>query len=648
MYLDPVAKLFCFWLFCCPLIGLNALISNRDELKERVKQMFYHAYDGYMKHAYPLDELRPLTCDGHDTWGSFSLTLVDALDTLAVMGNWTEFNHASQLLLKHLDANRDVNVSVFETNIRVVGGLISAHLLSRRSGFQVEPTWPCSGPLLRKAELFASKLLPAFDTPTGMPYGTVNLALNAVPPNETTITCVAAVGTTILEFGTLSRLTGDPRYEAAAMRALRAVWKYRSSLGLLGNHIDVHTGHWTAVESTIGGAVDSLFEYLVKGAALFRMPELDAMFREYKKAIEAHLKHDDWYLVVNKNDGRVTKPQFQGLEAFWPGLLSLTGDLDNAIRHLTAYHEIWKQYGFVPEAYNVVTREVISGQESYHLRPEFIESVYYLYRATRDPMYIQMGVDVLTSIEHVTRTSCGYATIKDVQTHKLDNRMESFFLSETTKYLYLLFDEDNFLNELPGDRGLIVTSHLSPTGNQCYPELGGYIFNTEAHPIDPGSLNCCFGNNLAHYSNSVVNFESGLQSSHTNEDVATARDLEALRLAEEQFSPMETLVDLIDAVFQRHSPSYYSQPTIDQPVSWLNTAVSNSCLAVELLNPEVLDPQSDLKRIVLDALAESVSSKNSTSVFEDLDSIRPSLLTCPYPPFHQRYTYAGQMIFSVG
>lgn len=91
----------------------------------------------------------------------------------------------------------------------VVGGLISAHLLSRRAGFEVEPSWPCSGPLLRQAEVFASKLLPAFDTPTGMPYGTVNFELGGVPKGETTVTCVAGIGTFILEFGALSRLTGS-------------------------------------------------------------------------------------------------------------------------------------------------------------------------------------------------------------------------------------------------------------------------------------------------------------------------------------------------------------------------------------------------------------------------------------------------------
>ena len=60
-----------------------------------------------------------------------------------------------------------------------------------------------------------------------------------VPSGETTVTCTAGVGTTIIEFGTLSRLTGNPVFEEAAMRALRGLWHHRSSIGLVGNHIDV-------------------------------------------------------------------------------------------------------------------------------------------------------------------------------------------------------------------------------------------------------------------------------------------------------------------------------------------------------------------------------------------------------------------------
>lgn len=81
-----------------------------------------------------------------------------------------------------------------------------------RSGMKLEPGWPCNGPLLRLAEDVAQRLIAAFDTTTGMPYGTINLR-SGVPPGETSVTCTAGVGTFIIEFGTLSRLTGDPLYE---------------------------------------------------------------------------------------------------------------------------------------------------------------------------------------------------------------------------------------------------------------------------------------------------------------------------------------------------------------------------------------------------------------------------------------------------
>ena len=110
-----------------------------------------------------------------------------------------------------------------------------------------------------------------------MPYGTVNLRYG-VPLEETPVTCTAGVGTFILEFATLSRLTGDPVFETTALNALRALHSYRSHLNLIGNHIHTFDGKWTAIESSIGSGVDSYFEYLVKGSLLLKMPELMDMF----------------------------------------------------------------------------------------------------------------------------------------------------------------------------------------------------------------------------------------------------------------------------------------------------------------------------------------------------------------------------------
>ncbi|XP_075158264.1 ER degradation-enhancing alpha-mannosidase-like protein 2 [Haematobia irritans] len=461
--------------------------ERKLELREQVRSMFQHAYEGYLKYASDYDELRPLTCDGIDTWGSYSLTMIDSLDTLATMGNFTEFRRIAKVLEKKMDFNRDINVSVFETNIRIVGGLLSAHLLSKKAGVELEAGWPCQGPLLRMAEDVAKRLLPAFDTATGMPYGTVNLRYG-VPKGETSITCTAGVGTLLVEFGTLSRLTGNTIYEEVALNALHSLWNRRSPIGLFGNHIDVQSGRWTALDSGIGAGVDSLFEYMVKAGILLQRPELLEMFHTARAAIDKYLRHEDWYVWANMNKGQVTLPVFQSLEAFWPGILSMVGDREAAIKTIANYASVWRKYGFLPEFYTITTGEAASNRESYPLRPELIESVMYLYRATKNEFLLELGESILQTIEHSAKTRCGYATIRNVVTHEKENRMESFFLSETTKYLFLLFDEDNFLHN-DASKGDIVQT---PQGGECLVNTGPYIFNTEAHPVDISALYCCY------------------------------------------------------------------------------------------------------------------------------------------------------------
>ncbi|XP_032897735.1 ER degradation-enhancing alpha-mannosidase-like protein 2 [Amblyraja radiata] len=455
------------------------------QYRERVKGMFYHAYNNYLENAFPYDELRPLTCDGQDTWGSFSLTLIDALDTLLVLGNVTEFQRVVHILQDGMNFDIDVNASVFETNIRVVGGLLSAHLLSREGGIAVEPGWPCVGPLLRLAEEAARKLLPAFQTPTGMPFGTVNL-MNGVNPSETPVTCTAGIGTFILEFATLSRLTGDPVFEKVARKALDGLWNSRSDIGLVGNHIDVLTSKWVAQDAGIGAGVDSYFEYLVKGAILLQDEGLMSSFLDYEKVITNYSKFDDWYVWVQMYKGTVSMPVFQSLEAFWPGLQSLIGDINNAMKTFHNYYQVWKQYGGLPEFYSIPQGSTVDKREGYPLRPELVESAMYLYRATGDPTFLELGRDVIEAIEKISRVDCGYATVRDLRDHKLDNRMESFFLAETVKYLYLLFDPDNFLH----NDGTSFHTVTTPYG-ECVLGAGGYLFNTEAHPIDPAALHCC-------------------------------------------------------------------------------------------------------------------------------------------------------------
>ncbi|XP_067952146.1 ER degradation-enhancing alpha-mannosidase-like protein 2 [Watersipora subatra] len=471
-----------------PVRTLYDEFFNKENIllyREKAKSMFYHAYNGYMNHAFPYDELRPLTCDGHNTWGSYSLSLIDAMDTLVVMGNYTEFQRVVQLVLGNTDFDKDINVSVFETNIRVVGGLLSAHLLSHRGGLELELGWPCQGPLLRLAEEVAKRLLPAFATATGMPYGTVNLRYG-VPKGETPVTCTAGVGTFLVEFGTLSRLTGNPLYENTAVRAMDALWQRKSNIGLVGNHINVNTGEWTALDSGIGAGVDSYFEYLLKGGVLLHTDRFLEQLDAYTTRFEEALKKDDWYLWVNMKTGAVTLPVFQSLEAFWPGIQALMGDAEKGRKTILNYFQVFEQFGATPEFYSLTKLTANTGREGYPLRPELVESAMYLYRATGDKHMMYIGASVMEALESIAKTDCGYAVVNNVVTHRLANRMESFFLAETTKYLYLLFDEDNFIHN-SGSVGTIIET---PNG-KCVLDAGGYIFNTEAHPIDIAALDCC-------------------------------------------------------------------------------------------------------------------------------------------------------------
>ncbi|KAI7815517.1 ER degradation-enhancing alpha-mannosidase-like protein [Rhyzopertha dominica] len=594
------------------------------KLREEVREMFHHAYDSYLKYAYPYDELRPISCDGVDTYGSYSLTLIDALDTLAIMGNYTEFQRVVDILIQRDNFDSNINVSVFETNIRIIGGLLSAHLLSRRAGVKLEPGWPCNGPLLRLAEDVAKRLVVAFDTKTGMPYGTVNLR-HGVPKGETTVTCTAGIGTFVLEFGTLSRLTGDPLYEEVAMNALYALYNHRSSLGLFGNHVDVATGRWTAQDAGIGSGVDSYFEYLVKGSILLQRPELMEMFQELRKSIDKHLKKEDWYMWVSMTKGQVTLPVFQSLEAYWPGVLSLIGDIPSAMKTLHNYHQVWSQYGFTPEFYNIPQLEAGANRENYPLRPELIESIMYLYRATGDPYLMQAGVDILRSIQHSAKTPCGYATIKDVRDHRKEDRMESFFLAETTKYLYLLFDTDNFIHNT-GQQGTVIDT---PNG-ECIIEAGGYIFNTEAHPIDPAALHCCHDvpkMNLFDFS------DLSSKRSLFRGEILEKRSVPVRENDTGEESVAELLTEPVVEVtnISMEEPKEASQSSEDE-VQEENIAVKNFIERILPNHTKQFDPQDMLEKI----RTKKIYPRNTT--WEQ----NYRILSCKAQPFIQRISVLGE------
>ncbi|KAK3341305.1 glycosyl hydrolase family 47-domain-containing protein [Lasiosphaeria hispida] len=545
------------------------------DLRRETVDLFYHGFDNYMRVAFPEDELRPVSCtpltrdsknprnvELNDVLGNYSLTLIDSLSTLAILASappddrntgpkaLRDFQDGVAAMVQQYGDGRagpsglglrgrgfdvDSKVQVFETVIRGVGGLLSAHLFAvaelpitgydpRRPGddpLNPRPiVWPnglkYDGQLLRLALDLAQRLLPAFYTKTGMPYPRVNLrhgipfysnsplhetspgSANTEGPAEITETCSAGAGSLVLEFTVLSRLTGDSRFEQLAKRAFWAVWYRKSQIGLIGAGVDAEHGHWIGAFSVIGAGADSFFEYALKSHILLSGHELPnrtlphpnpqgdwmdpntlftplsdvenspASFLEAwhhaHAAIKRHLYTDrdhPHYENVNLWTGSLASNWVDSLGAYYSGLLVLAGEVDEAVETSLLYTAIWTRYAALPERWSIKDKTVEGGLGWWPLRPEFIESTYHLYRATKDPWYLYVGEMVLRDITRRCWTPCGWAGLQNVLDGQKSDRMESFFLGETAKYMYLLFDDDHPLNKFDA----------------------AYVFTTEGHPL---------------------------------------------------------------------------------------------------------------------------------------------------------------------
>eukprot|EP00047_Mylnosiga_fluctuans_P014893 m.41922 g.41922 ORF g.41922 m.41922 type:complete len:515 (-) comp5693_c0_seq1:254-1798(-) len=447
--------------------------TNKTAMRERVREMFNFSFSNYMAHAFPLDELDPINCAGrgpdpdpsnfniNDVLGNYSLTLVDALDTLAVMGDRTQFISGINRVIETVSFDRDTNVQVFEATIRVLGGLLSAHLIATNPAYNMTPP-DYQGELLALAHDLGTRLLPAFDSPTGMPHPRVNLR-HGVLPGWRRDTCPAGAGSLLLEFGVLSRLVGDPVFESVARRATLAVWSRRAApTGLLGSVIDVSSGDWINPTAGVGAGIDSFFEYLLKAYILFGDGQYWNMFEASYATLQRSLRSQNHpaFLNVNMFTGHVANAWVDSLQAYFPAVQVLAGDVAGAAQLHAYFQQIWTAYGALPERFN--WQQQVPEIAVYPLRPELAEATYLLYRATRDPHYLTVGAAIVADLEAHARVACGFATLHDVTTKSKEDRMESFFLSETLKYLYLLFDEDNILHTRLHNHIFTTQAHLLP------------------------------------------------------------------------------------------------------------------------------------------------------------------------------------------
>ena len=425
----------------------DAAPVDRAAMQAKVRAEFLHSWQAYEKHAWGHDELKPLSKQPKDWYGeSLLMTPVDSLDTLLLMGFNDEAAKAKALIVDRLSFDKDISVKVFEIAIRELGGLLSAY----------EMTGDVR--LLHLADDLGTRLLPAFNTPTGMPYMFVNLRTGKTSGARSN---PAEIGTLILEFGTLSKLTHKPVYMERAKRAIVELYKRRSKIDLVGDEIDVETGAWVSKTSHVGGGIDSYYEYVLKCARLFGDKDCATMWSTSIRALNKHLADDApsglWYGEVDMNTGKRTAPEFGALHAFLPAVLDLGGDLKRARRLEESCFRMWNLKGIEPEVLDY--RAMTIKSPGYQLRPEIIESAFYLYRSTHDERYLMMGQTFFDAIVSHCRTDAGYTTLKSVVTMEKGDLMPSYFLAETLKYLYLLFAPDATL------------------------DLDKVVLNTEAHPL---------------------------------------------------------------------------------------------------------------------------------------------------------------------
>nr|XP_054114916.1 mannosyl-oligosaccharide 1,2-alpha-mannosidase IC isoform X2 [Callithrix jacchus]XP_054114917.1 mannosyl-oligosaccharide 1,2-alpha-mannosidase IC isoform X2 [Callithrix jacchus]XP_054114918.1 mannosyl-oligosaccharide 1,2-alpha-mannosidase IC isoform X2 [Callithrix jacchus] len=435
--------------------------------------MMQFAWQSYKRYAMGKNELRPLTKDGYEgnMFGGLSgATVIDSLDTLYLMELKEEFQEAKAWVEESFHLNVSGEASLFEVNIRYIGGLLSAFYLTGEEVFRV------------KAIRLGEKLLPAFNTPTGIPKGVVSFKSGSwgwATAGSSSI--LAEFGSLHLEFLHLTELSGNQVFAEKVRNIRKVLRKIEKPFGLYPNFLSPVSGNWVQHHVSVGGLGDSFYEYLIKSWLMSGKTDMEAknMYYEALEAIETYLLNvsPGGLTYIAEWRGGILDHKMGHLACFSGGMIAL-GAEDAKEEKRAHYRELAAQITKTchesyarsdtklgPEAFWFNSgREAVATQlsESYYiLRPEVVESYMYLWRQTHDPIYREWGWEAVLALEKYCRTEAGFSGIQDVysSTPNHDNKQQSFFLAETLKYLYLLFSEDDLLS------------------------LEDWVFNTEAHPL---------------------------------------------------------------------------------------------------------------------------------------------------------------------
>lgn len=449
-----------------------ATVYVDEEKRDAVRDAMRDAYNAYETYAMGYDELQPLTKRGKNAFGGLGATVIDSLDTLWIMGLKDQYSRARNWVADRLHFDRNYEASVFETTIRVVGGLIAAHDLSGDEMY------------LAKCLDLVRHLKPAFSTETGIPYNIVNLKKGWAknPTWSRGASTLAEFGTLQMEYIALSERTGDDEWRQLAESIVETVRKIRTQtgtpLGLYPLYLNPHRGTWENTHVSFGAMGDSWYEYLLKvwvqGGRTKAMKGWHDMWEESMRAMIDKLVFDgeeEGTKYVAEYNANHAVHKMDHLTCFVGGMLVLgshgSDHEDEYMKVAAAITKMcWRMYstqptGIAPEFVNFQDKKMHVGGKFNIQRPEAIEAIFYMYRKTGDPVYREWAWEMFTNMRRHYRTETGWVGLKDVRSPNPghDNTMQSFFLAETLKYFYLIFSDSDTIN------------------------LDEWVLNTEAHPI---------------------------------------------------------------------------------------------------------------------------------------------------------------------
>ena len=437
--------------YCDPsyITHTKLIYENTEDLNDFAIGMTRHAIQTYLQFAAPMDFLNPSTKTGHNMYNyTMYLTLIDSLDTLYLM-ELPEYDLAKEAM-KDAHFHYNQSISFFEMNIRIVGGLLGIYTLTTDQLY------------LTKAQLFVDDILDTLNHSV-IPYTFLNLVeKRGHYPKWTKRKAILSEFTTFqLEYFQLSKLTNNPKYRYYAEGIYDIIFGVPLKLkGLYPSFFNPINLTFVNSHLSVGAFGDSCYEYFLKYAILTKNKFYKMKFDESMFVVIQYFKSHGKLIQSHIED------KFDHLTCFLGGILALSAfhfaedqvatlHLEFAVK-FTDY--CWAHYNSQPTGLgpDISDNDFVAEDPWFNLRPELAESVFYLYRITGEKKYLKINFKIMQRIQLFCYSDTGYMSVNVIDGKKRDPQ-DSWFLSETLKYLYLTFNDKLSLDE--------------------------YVFTTEGHPI---------------------------------------------------------------------------------------------------------------------------------------------------------------------